>query len=364
MIDRIAGRIAASLRPHHEGLSRCSNVLVSWGFAHDVRRISPRVLGGITARTTLMTKEQAAFTRDLSRKDLGELVGGALERHLGLRAPVTVANDGVMALHYFLTPERLASHRRFGLFINGTGTNFAAAEPYAVRPEGIVSRGDEVYQPQRITRHRPLGPGETAELFFVNYETGSLPLEATRTPYDAPSDYPIEENALSGGAALPHFLHTLTERCIGAGVWRVLLDAWKASGAAGAPRGPQVSRIALEGEPAIAASFPGAQLSDLDSELLVTICRAILSRSALHVGLILAAVTARNGFGRGDAATGKPDLLALEGSVWSTPGYPNLVRREWQRLAGAPPLRVALAHEKSYDASLRGPLTLAVLHAC
>jgi hypothetical protein len=322
------------------------------------------VLGGVAGRTTLMTKDQAAFTEDLKGKDIGGLFQAAFERRIGWSRPVTAANDGVMALHYFLTAENLATHARFGLFINGTGTNFAAAEPYAVRPEGVVSSPGEEYEPERITRNRPLRAGERVERYFVNYETGSIPLEATRTPYDLPSEYPIEENALSGGNAFERqFRAIITARVSGEAHER-LLGSWRRAGGGDAPAGPggpEVSRIASEGHRGLEDVFPGAGLDPGEEDRVILVCRAIVARSSLHAALILAAVTRRLGFGLGEG--GRPDLLALEGSVWSGPGYPTLVRSAWQALVGTSPLAVDFVHEKSYDASLPGPLYLAAIQA-
>ena len=45
---------------------------------------------------------QVAFEADLLGQDIGRLFEISFERQLGWSRPVTVANDGVMALHYFL----------------------------------------------------------------------------------------------------------------------------------------------------------------------------------------------------------------------------------------------------------------------
>jgi O-acetyl-ADP-ribose deacetylase (regulator of RNase III)/hexokinase len=361
MIEKIVEQIAAHLEPHKECLESCRSILLSWGFAHKVMRTGPRVLGGVSARTTLMTKEQSSFTKDLGGEDLGLIMRRAFQERLGWSAPVTVANDGIMALHYFLTAENLSSHARFGLFINGTGTNFAAAEPYAVRQEGVVSAPGEDYHPERITRYRALRAGEKLERYFVNYETGSIDLAATRTPFDLEREYPIENNALAGGNAFEQQFREIVRARISADLHDRLLAAWRErSPEIPAPRGPEVSRIATAGPSAVGEVFPGAVLDADTAEKICLVCRAIVARSALHAALILAAVTRRTGFGLGDPAAGRPDLLAMEGSVWRTLGYPALVRNLWQALAGAP-LSVNLVHEKGFDASLPGPVYLAVL---
>jgi O-acetyl-ADP-ribose deacetylase (regulator of RNase III) len=367
MIERIADRIGRYLEPQRGRLERCRAILLSWGFAHDVYRSSPRLLGGLSARSTLLSKGQGAFTRDLAGKDLGEVLGAALERRLGWSRPVTVANDGVMALHYFLTPEHLAGHAQVGLFINGTGANFAIAEDYAVRAEGVVSRPGEEYEPDRITRTRPLRPGERRERYFVNYEAGSITLDATRTPFDRPSEFPIEENALAGGNAFGEQFREIVRARVSPEVHERLLAAWRRRRPGTEPQGPDVSRIATGGPGEIEPLFPGAGLDERAAAGVRLVCGAIVVRSALHAGLVLSAITSRLGFGLGGAQPGRgkdiPDLLALEGSVWKTPGYQDLVRSAWGAIVGDRPLRVDFAHEKSYDASLPGPLYLAVLAA-
>ncbi len=363
MIEGIVGPIVEYLSAQRTVLDRCSSIVLSWGFANRVVRTGSRVLGGLATITTLMTKEQAAFTRDLAGKDLGGLVHAAFRKHLGWSRPITVANDGIMALHYFLTAENLKSHARFGLFINGTGTNFAAAERYAVRSLGVVSSAGEEYEPRRITRYRSPEPGEHEGVFFVNYETGTIDLDATRTPFDLPGDYPIEENALSGGKAFEQQFREISRERLSKGLHDRLMASWRRGGHEHpAPRGPEVSRMATGGSGAVRAYFPDLRLRRADLEGISIVCRAIVARSALHAALVLAAVTERNGFGWGGGPSGKPDLLAMEGSVWSTEGYPALVRASWQALVGARPLSLDLVHEKSYDASLPGPLYFAVLH--
>lgn len=359
-------RIAEGMRPYLEAqgsrLRESGHILLSWGFAQDVIRTGATVLEGLTARTTFMTKEQAPFTADLAGQDLGALLKRAIEEVTGWSRPVTVANDGIMALHFFLTADRARTHARTGLFINGTGTNFATSEPFAVRAAGVVSARGERYEPERLTRFRRLQEGERREEFFVNYETGSIVLGATRTPYDKASEYSIEENALSGGHAFEHQLRELVRAHVGVEAYSRLCSALRARRAGGgaAPAGPEVSALADRGTAALEELFPGARLSGQEAARLILISRAIIARSALHAAIILAATTLRIGFGRG--AGGLPDLLAMEGSVWRAPGYPELVRGYWQELAGGAPLHVDFDHEKSYDASLPGPVYLAALH--
>jgi hypothetical protein len=379
LIERIAEAIALYASRVPAALERCKNVLLSWGFAHTVYRTEERVLGGLRAPSTELTKDQAGLSADLAGEDVGDLFGDALERRLGWRRPVTVANDAVMALHYFLGPESRGTHSRIGLFVNGTGTNFALAEPYAVRAEGVVSRPGERYVPRRITARSPARAGEHVEQYIVNYEAGSIELAATRSPYDRPADYPIEANAMSGGNAFEQQFREVVRARLGEGLHERLLARWRSvPGRRPTPAGPEVSVLASGGRDALEEVFPGAGLDAGTAEDVVAVARAVVSRSALHAGLILAAVTRRVGLGRGGGTRGDgtrgggtrgggteeplPDLLAMEGSVWKTPGYPEEVRGFWERLAGGA-LAVELTHEPSFNASLTGPLYLAGLHS-
>jgi hypothetical protein len=362
MVEMIVAPAAEYLAKLRIGPGDCDHILLGWGFAHTVHRTSEEVLGGLCAKTLFMSKDQACFTESLAGKDLGGLFADAFRRRLGWSRPVTVANDGIMALHYFLRAESLESHDKFGLFINGTGTNFAMVEPYAVRPEGVVSRPGEEYRPRRITRTHPALPGERIEPYFVNYETGSVRLEATSTPFDSESDWPIEENALAGGRAFEDAFQRIVRERISAGALEQLMAAWSRIYPGTIPRGPEVSRVATGGPEELEAVFPGAGLDASTARKVWFACRAIVERSALHAGLLLAAIAARTGFGYGNDERGLPDLLAMEGSVWKTPGYPALVRAYWQELAGPRPLRVRMVRESGFNASFPGPLSMASLH--
>jgi hexokinase len=104
----------------------------------------------------------------------------------------------------------------------------------------------------------------------------------------------------------------------------------------------------------------GLEGAEAQAAQLQVLARAIIARSALHAAMVLAAVTHRTGFGKG--AGGFPDLLGMEGSVWKTLGYQELVKSSWQDLVGGDRLMVDLAAEPSYNASLSGPLYLAAIH--
>jgi hypothetical protein len=361
MVSQMVAHLASHLGPYRAALDRSEAILLSWGFAHRVIRTGPRLAGGLSARVTKMTKDQAGFTPDLAGKDIGALFSKELENQLGWTRPIAVANDTVMALHYFLGPKRRSGHGRVGLFINGTGTNFSAAEPYAVRPEGTISSGNEDYAPERLTRARPLRPGEKEILFFVNYESGSIDLAATRTRFDTDPEYPIERNALAGGNAFGQSLRALVSELVSRPVYQKLLERWRGSahGSEQLPGAPAVSALATGSKEAglLLEGFPGEE--DLAGRLRL-VARAVVARSALHAALVLSAVTLRTGFGAGQG--GLPDLLGMEGSVWKIPGYPTLVKGYWEELAAPRALSVDLAAEPSYNASLSGPLYLAALH--
>ncbi len=240
MISQIVRHLAQHLARHPEALERCEAILLSWGFAHRVIRTGERLAGGLSARVTIMTKAQAGFTTDLSGKDVGLLFDHELRAQLAWSRPIAVANDTVMALHYFLSPSRRAGHARVGLFINGTGSNFSAAEPFGVRQQGFISSGGEDYAPERITGKRPLAPGELERLFFVNYEAGSTELAATRTRFDTETEYPIERNALGAGNAFGQGLRTLVREFIGEAVYAKLEEVQRrtSGGRVGIPGGP------------------------------------------------------------------------------------------------------------------------------
>ncbi len=360
MVHQTASHLARNLAPHRAALERCRGILLSWGFAHRAIRTGPRLVGGLSALATKMTKGQAGFTPHLAGKDIGALFEGELRSLLGWSRPVAVANDTVMSLHYFLGPSRRAGHAQVGLFINGTGTNFALAEPYAVRAGGVISRPGEDYAPERLGPRRHLGPGERIELYLVNYESGSVEMGATRTRFDTETEYPIERNALAGGHAFGRQLKLFVEELIAPGVYEGIRRSCGAGGGAetALATGRQVAELAIRREP---PEFPAGSHSDPNTAgLLRLVARAIIDRSALHAALILAATTLRTGFGRG--TVGVPDLLGMEGSVWKIPGYGGRVRQWWQVLLGSEPLNVDFAAEPSFNASLPGPLFLAALH--
>lgn len=367
MIEKIAGGVCEQLGDKREALEGCANIVLSWAFASAIERTREELLGGLAARTTLMTKDQGAFTEDLRGKDLCALFSRAFEKVLGWRRPVTVVNDGVMALHYLLGPRWRGKYSQTGLFINGTGCNFAMAEPYAVRPGGIVSAEGECYEPRHLLGGQELAAGEREVNYFVNYEIGSIDLVATRSRFDISQSYPIQTNALSGGNAFGQQFEGLGMEYLGEEFFQRLLGGYRDSGGGNLPGGPQISALATvrpeEAPFRLAEVFPGVGMDAEETARLIFICRAIVDRSALHSALLLSAVSFRAGFGFGQEETGLSDLLGMEGSVWSIEGYPQQVLGYWSSICGERKLNVEMAHEPGFNASLQGPAVFAAIHA-
>ena len=369
MIEKIVEAVCDQFKDHLPALAGCANILLSWGFAGASERTDESLLGGLTVRTTLMTKGLGAFTAELKGRDLCGLFAKAFEKVLGWSRPVTVANDGIMALHYFLAPRRRNKYSQVGLFINGTGCNFALAEPYAVRPEGIVSAAGERYEPVHLKGDDEPGAGQTRTRYFINYEIGSISLAATKSRFDIMESYPIQTNALSGGNAFRQQFEGLGREYLGDDLFCRLLTSYAGHGDEECPEGPQVSALAsfTPGSSAATAAlqemFPGVEITAGEMERLLFICRVIVGRSALHAALLLAAVSFRVGFGFGDPDSGRKDLLGMEGSIWSIEGYPEQVLSYWSRLCGERKLNVELASAPGFNASLRGPAFFAAIHA-
>ena len=369
MIEKIVRGVCDRLGDNLQELEDCANIVLSWGFAAASERTHEDLLGGLTVRTTLMTKMQGAFTADLQGRDLCALFAEAFEKVLGWSRPVTVANDGIMALHYFLAPRRRRKYSQIGLFINGTGCNFALAEPYAVRPGGIVSSEGERYEPQHLVGGLRPAPGDQLVNYFINYEIGSIKLETTKSRFDTSESYQIQTNALSGGNAFRQQFQGLGSEYLGADLFQRLLEAYRCGpGGGDCPDGPQISALAgfevgsREALARLAFFFPEVEFAAEDAEKLLFICRAIVDRSALHAALLLAAVSFRVGFGLGSEEEGLQDLLGIEGSIWSIEGYPERVLSYWEALCGERELNVKMACEPGFNASLHGPAFFAAIH--
>ncbi|MCH2584243.1 MAG: hypothetical protein MK138_05695, partial [Planctomycetes bacterium] len=268
-----------------------------------------------------------------------------------------------------LAPRRRNNYSQVGLFINGTGCNFSLAEPYAVRPEGIVSAEGERYEPVHLKGDEEPGVGETRINYFINYEIGSIGREATKSRFDIMESYPIQTNALSGGNAFRQQFVGLGREYLGEDLFDRPLTSYSGCGDEEFPEGPQVSALAslAPGSSAVSAAlqelFPGVEMTANEMERLLFICRVIVGRSALHAALLLAAVSFRVGFGFGDPESGRKDLLGIEGSIWSIEGYPEQVLGYWSLLCGERKLNVELASAPGFNASLRGPAFFAAIHA-
>ena len=365
MIRQIVAHMSGHLRPHFGGpLKNCEGILLSWGYGHSVVRTGADLVGGLTGLSIGMSKGQMAFT-DLKGVDIGAQFVDAFEEKLGWSPLVAIANDTVMALSYFLGPKWRCDHNAVGLLINGTGSNFALAEPYAVRPEGYVSAPGESYKPTRLRRGRSLRAGETVVSFFVNYESGFVRLDATRTRFDVSDELSIERNALAGGNAFSQQLRETSQALIAPDLYERIRAGWKqARGDESAEPGALAVSLlaACDGSTgAVAKIFGNETIKAGEAVGLRLLARTIVYRSALHAALILDAVTERNGFGRG-GTDGKPDFVGMEGSVWKIAHYSNLVKDWWQTIRGDEILNVRFGAEPSFNASLPGPLYLAALH--
>jgi len=359
MMRRIVERFGEILGEKAEAVfERCEGVLLSWGFAHRIVRTAPELVGGLSGRGMPMTKGQRGFDADLLGQDIGQVFRQAIERKFGWSPPLAVVNDTVMALHYFLTEDWRARTHRQGLFINGTGSNFAVSEPFATGPRGFIADATGENRPERLTAHRTLEPGETAIEFFVNYETGSARMSGTATRFDDEMAFPYERNAVAGGRAFPKQFRAFLESFETAELFERLRRALGQD-----PSAREIGRVCgTDGSvAAVSEIFCRVSLSEHEAHAVWIVARLVAQRSAQHLAQLLAAVTLRTDFGRG--GKGLPDLLAMEGSVWQVPCYPELVEAWWSSLAGEPALRVEFAHEPAYNASLVGALYLAALHA-
>ena len=305
---------------------------------------------------------------------------------------ITVANDTIMALHYFLTGENLQTYDQIGLFVNGTGANFTIAENYLVDNDGKIVYKNGI--PVRINE-RPLGENKrSAKKFFVNYEAGVVELRKTRTIYDTEQTDQMERNALSGISFGKSFKEIVC-RNLSTDVYEVIVSS-RACRELTPERGREARTCSgklhapcRELTPELAA-IDVAQLSSygftsleqrkvllgkmnfepIIIEKLIFIADAIIERSALHAALILSAITERTGYGLKEPYERKKfglnvtkgDALCLEGSVWKIEGYREEVREFWQKLLGKE-LNIDFLHETDYNASLYGPIYMAAVHA-
>ena len=330
-------------------------------------RTEPKLIGGIAGKATAMSKGQVKFT-DLKGEDIGALFSAEFKEQLDWPAPVAISNDTVMALHYFLGPDFRPNINNAGLFISGTGTNFAMAEPHAVRSNGFnigfISKNGEDYQPRRLHSGKDLEEGEISLPFIVNYESGTTELLGTRTRFDTQEIFPIERNALAGGNAFPQQLRQFSQLLFSEEFYRKIQKGWAlASGCEPSvePGAPAVGEIlACDGYESLLRMLGDAPLEPTEAAGLRLIAKTIVDRSAMHAALILYAITLRTGFGKG--GEGKPDLVGMEGSVWKIRGYSERVKNWWQSLLGEEKLHVIFEKEPSCNASLPGPLYMAALH--
>ncbi|MFQ6040040.1 MAG: hypothetical protein ACE5PV_04220 [Candidatus Poribacteria bacterium] len=309
--------------------------------------------------------------RELRKRHLESLLKDIFPKE---KPKITVANDTIMALHYFLTGENLQTYDQIGLFVNGTGANFAIAENYLVDENGI---------PDRINR-RPLEINrQNAKRFFVNYEVGVLELGGTKTIYDTEQTDQMERNALSGASFGKSFKEIVC-RNLSTDVYKAIVSARDGKKIqvgenvpyrelAPEPEAIDIAQLSNYGFTSLEQKkmlLGEVELEPVVLKELIFIADAIIERSALHAALVLSAITRRTGYGlkepderkRFGLNTTKGDALCLEGSVWKIAGYREKTREFWQKLVGKE-LNVDFLHEPDYNASLYGPIYMAAAHA-
>ena len=331
---------------------------------------------------TSMKDSDIKNRKECRKKHLKDLLDNPLSKE---KPNITVANDTIMALHYFLTGENLQTYDQIGLFVNGTGANFTIAENYLVYKNGIPDRINE----------RPLEENRrSAKKFFVNYEAGIVELRETKTIYDTEQTDQMERNALSGVSFGKSFKEIVRgnlstdvyEAIVSSRACRELTpergrEARTCSGKLHAPcreLTPELEAIdiaqlssygftSLEQRKILLGKM---NLEPVILEKLIFIADAIIERSALHAALVLSAITERTGYGLKEPHERKKfglnvtkgDALCLEGSVWKIEGYQENVRDFWQKLVGKE-LNIDFLHESNYNASLYGPIYMAAVHA-
>jgi hexokinase len=318
---------------------------------------------------------------------------------------ITVANDTIMALHYFLTGENLQTYDQIGLFVNGTGANFTIAENYLVDNDGKIVFPDRINIRPACAVVRGLNPRtngfnprtngvnlphiavggpleanrQNAKKFFVNYEVGVLELRETKTIYDTEQTDQMERNALSGASFGKSFKEIVC-RNLSTDVYEMIVSSREGKKIQIEESAPY-RELTPEPEAIDIAQLSSFGFTSLEQrkillgkanfepvivDKLIFIADAIIERSALHAALILSAITERTGYGLKEPRERKKfgldvtkgDALCLEGSVWKIEGYKEKVRKFWQKLVGLE-LNIDFLHEPDYNASLYGPIYMA-----
>jgi len=315
--------------------------------------------------------------KECRKKHLENLLDDILSKK---KPKITVANDTIMALHYFLTGENLQTYDQIGLFVNGTGANFTIAENYLVDDDGRM-----VYKHGSLNEinQRPLEANrQNAQKFFINYEAGVLELRETKTIYDTEQTDQMERNALSGASFGKSFKEIVC-RNLSIAVYEMIVSSREGKKI---PMGENAPYRELTPEPEAIdiAQLSSCGLTSLEQrkillgkvnfepviiEKLIVIADAIIERSALHAALVLSAITERTGYGLKEPCERKKfgldvtkgDALCLEGSIWKIEGYQEKVRKFWQKLVGLE-LNIDFLHEPDYNASLYGPIYMAAVH--
>jgi hypothetical protein len=326
--------------------------------------------------------------QEFRRKQLQNLLANLLSKG---KPKITVANDTIMALHYFLTGENLQTYDQIGLFINGTGANFTIAENYLVDSEGTRIAEQNVNEkivykngiPVRINVSPLEENKRDAKKFFVNYEAGIVELRETKTIYDTEQTDQMERNALSGISFGKSFKEIVCQN-LSTDIYETIVSAREGKKIQMGENEPY-RELAPEPEAIDIAQLSSYGFTSLEQrkmllgkvnfapiilEKLIFIADAIVDRSILHAAIILAAITERTGYGLKESYerkkfglnVNKGDALCLEGSVWKIEGYREKMFEFWQKLVGKE-LNVDFLHEPDYNASLYGPIYMAAVHA-
>jgi len=327
---------------------------------------------------TSATDSEIKDRKERRKKHLKALLANILSKE---KSRITVANDTIMALHYFLTGENLQTYDQIGLFVNGTGANFAIAENYLLTKDEKIAYQNEI--PARINEKPFEANKRDAKEFFVNYEAGIVELRETKTIYDTEQTDQMERNALSGISFGKSFKEIVC-RNLSPDIYESIVSAREGKKVQIGENTPS-RELTPELEAIDVAQLSSYGFTSLEQRKMILgkvnfdriiidkltfIADAIIERSILHAALVLSAITARTGYGLKEPPerknfalnVNKSDALCLEGSVWKIEGYQAKMFEFWQKLTGKE-LNIDFLHEPDYNASLYGPIYMAAVHA-
>ncbi|HNT29381.1 MAG TPA: hypothetical protein PKL83_00335 [bacterium] len=354
-------------------------ILFNWGFPQQSVQLEDgsRLTGAIGQNMTKSHSGVQAEGKSIHDEFRACLVEQARRQKLDTRhisclqtIKIIVQNDTIMSVFRYLEKKRRQEYREIALMILGTGVNLTSAEPYAVNAQGELLR-DAHGVPRRLTRSQAVAESTSWKKFWVNYEVGRLLPAETRSAIDRiGSNEDLAEDIENFGAAGTGYgrvfknliFETLDEP---QSVWTSICSVVQAQRPdKQAPGGEWVIQLAgghdqkspFELLPLLAERG----LHEHILERLQYLAGIVIQRSAFRAAEILAAVSLYNGFGL--QAGGKPDALAMEGSLWKTIHFQEKVREYWNALlapelgkAGMPGVHVELIVEDGYNAGVLGP---------